>query len=701
MVIIQFVKLSFLPFALTIFIGAFLLFQVQPIISKYILPWFGGTSAVWTTAMLFFQTVLLLGYAYILFIAKLSLKKQIVLHALVVVGIVSLILSLFTFWKAPILPDISLKLNDNISPIFQVLSILSIGVGLPYFLLSTTSVLLQRWFGVIQADKSPYPLYALSNVASLLALLSYPVFIEPFFPLQRQGFGWAIGFVLYGIFLLVCCGQTWFGHTQKKDIAVQKHVVIEKKVALLWLLLSAISTLMLLAITNIQTQSIAPVPFLWILPLSLYLLSFILCFSGERWYWRNLYAYIFLVTMPLVLVFSVVQAPSVLSGIIIYSLALFSCCMICHGELYRLRPHPKRLDTFYVLIALGSVMSGIFVGIVAPLLFNGFWEIYIGFYLSFLLAVIVLTRYKNSFAYRLRHVFFTSDKELYLCMGIGYPTILIALSFVLPLVSGYSSIKHWRNFYGTVTVKEKGSGQAKVIQMQHGNIIHGTQSASGSQRFEPTAYFGKKSGVGLALSAYGAKYKNIHVGIIGLGVGTLAAYGRAGDLFRFYEINPQVVTVAHNNFTYVKDSPAKIDIVLGDGRLSLEKEVKEKSDKFDIVVLDAFSDDAIPVHLLTQEAFALYLARLTMPNGVIAVNISNNYINLRPLLVQVAKHFGLHYAVIRSKAEGNTLLAEWILLTKNKEILDAPEIIRAKEKKQYKTVSLWTDDYSNLFQLLK
>jgi hypothetical protein len=682
------VKVRYLFFALTIFLSSFLLFQVQPIIGKYILPWFGGTSAVWTTAMLFFQTVLLLGYSYTLFISKLSIKKQIILHSLIVLAIGGLLGFLFTKWQVPILPDVSFKPDDSFSPILQVLFILSISVGLPYFLLSTTSILLQKWFSIIQSEKSPYPLYALSNTASLLALLTYPVVIEPFLPLQYQGIWWAAGFLCYAAVLLLCSLQTFFSQkhiVQKKA----KTVTIPRKTIFIWLALSSISTLMLLSATAMLTQSIAPIPFLWVLPLSLYLLSFILCFSGSKWYKRNLYAYIFLVTAPFVVACTFSQVPSLVVGLILYSLMLFSCCMLCHGELYHLKPPAQRLDTFYVLIALGSVISGIFSGVIAPLLFRGFWEVYFAFYLGFFLAFILLVEYKNSMIYRRMHIYFSTKKELYWCIGIGFPLVMVAMGVALNSLSGYNAVTTWRNFYGVIAVKQKNHEEGPATLLFHGNVVHGTQYSSKSLRYGPTAYYGPESGISRVLKDMQKKQKQMTVGVVGLGVGTLAAFGRTGDTYVFYEINPQVVDVAYSHFTYLADTPAAKDVVLGDGRLSVEKDKRQ----FDVIVLDAFSDDAIPVHLLTREAFTSYLKKLNT-NGVIIVNISNNFINLKPLLQQVAKHFDLKLAVVRSHAKGIYTEAEWAVLSKNKTVLP---LAQNKEK----TVRLWTDDYSNLFQILK
>ncbi len=698
----------YISFSISIFLSSFLLFQVQPIISKYILPWFGGSSAVWITAILFFQTLLLLGYLYVFLISRLQLKKQIIIHISLLVLITFNVLSNLNSSQIPILPNIKSGLGNNFAPQFQVLWILFIGTGLTYFILSTTSILLQKWFGVTYYGKSPYIFYSLSNIASLLALISYPFLVEPFFQLKTQGLTWSIGFLIYSIFLLVCCLQTFSTTLKlKQNLSKTKNNLkvvnnISRKKLFLWILLPAISSLMLMATTNLLTQSIAPIPFLWLLPLSIYLISFIICFSGKKWYLRNLYAYISLVTGFLSLAFMFGNIPSLLTGLIFYSLILLSACMICHGELYALRPASIHLDLYYLFIALGSVISGILVGIIAPLFFKGIWETYIGFYLTFLLTVWVLIHYKDSIFYRHLHFFAYSDKEAYIFALIAYPLTLIATPLMMNLLSGSNPItqKVWRNFYGVLSVKHKNGNN--LTTLNHGNIIHGAQF-TGNLQFEPTTYYGKRSGVGLAILNHPKYRKRIHIGIIGLGTGTLAAYGKKGDSLSFYEINPQVVEIAKSQFTYLKNSPSKINIVLGDGRLSLEKEVQENKEKYDLLIVDAFSDDAIPLHLLTNEALSVYLKRLSRPDGIIAFHISNQYIDLKPVLVQLAIKYHLQHAFINSPASNINMASEWALLTYNKKILEIPAIANYKypENKKYKEISLWTDNYSNLFQVLK
>ncbi len=696
------------PFALCIFLGSFLLFQVQPIIGKYILPWFGGTSAVWTTALLFFQVVLLFGYWYVFLLSKFSLKKQILLHIILLLTITSIIGILFFVWKAPIMPEVNTKLNNTVSPIAQVLGVLFISVGLPYFLLSTTSIVLQKWFSNIRGGESPYLFYALSNAASLLAVLGYSVGVEPFLPLRLQGIWWSVGFLLYGAFLLVCSLQTFFSYTSGKIRVVAKHIVeknqphIKKQTYLLWILLPAISSLMLLAITNLLTQSIASAPFLWLLPLSLYLVSFILTFSGEKWYWRNVYAYILIIFGAFALLSPELLFASLPLKLFMYSFVLFSICMICHGEVYHLKPHPERLDRYYLFIALGSAISGMFVGIIAPLFFKGFWEVYIGFYFSFVTAFAVLIRYKNSFVYRYTKKFFTTEKEALLSTTLLYPVIILIFGLYFSSAKLYDSEKNWRSFYGILSIKTKTANNVKSASLWHGSIVHGRQIFSSRYQRIPISYYGYKSGVGLALLHYPRPQDGLRVGAVGLGIGTLAAYGQKGDYYRFYEINPQVIDIAQKDFTYLKDSPADIDISIGDARLSLEKEIKDpKQKRYDILAIDAFSDDAIPFHLLTKEAFEVYLARLK-PEGVIAFHISNKYVDLKPVLVQAAQHFGLQYEFIHAHTEGVAAETHWALLSYNKKVFNIPEIAKAREKENnYKKIALWTDDYSNLFQILK
>lgn len=690
-------------YSLSIFLSAFLLFQVQPIIGKYILPWFGGTSGVWITTLLFFQILLLLGYLYSYLLSKFSVKIQAILHVAITISITSLIFFLFFIWQSPITPDIAWKMSGSISPIVQVLGFLFISVGLPYFVLSTTSTVLQNWFGIADEKKSPYVLYALSNAGSLLGIMSYPFLVEPFLAIYTQGRWWSMGFIAYGLLLIACCFHIYFSGKHKKNGDEQKKSSpVTKRTYGIWLLLAATSTIMLMAITSLLTQSVAPIPFLWLLPLGIYLVTFILCFSDGNWYKRNTFAYLFLISGPLSLVFTQSSSPSVITGLFVYSVALLSICMLCHGELYHLKPPANKLNIFYLYVALGGALGGIFVGIIAPLFFKGSWEIYIGYYISLMIAFIVLVKYKDSTIYRKMNVFFLSSKELYLFILIGFPLIIFMTAITLTLLQGYEKVTTWRNFYGILTVSTKKTSDGELKYLMHGRIIHGMQY-SGKKSKEPISYYHPRSGVGLLMNYFPRTEKGLRVGMVGLGAGTLAAYGRKGDFYRFYDINPQVVAIAKTHFTYLRDTKATIDITLDDGRLALEKEVKRNEKKYDIVILDAFSDDAIPVHLLTKEAVTVYVNRLNA-QGVMAFHISNNYIDLKHQLHKLAQEANLYYALLTVPGSQATPRTEWVLLTRNKDFMEIPaiSIVRAKDNDTvYKDISVWTDTYSNLFQILK
>lgn len=690
-------------FGLSVFLGSFLLFLVQPVLGKYILPMFGGTSAVWTTALLFFQTMLLFGYSYVFFLSRLSLRLQILIHSLLTISILGVLCTVSSKWQAPILPDISWLLPDTYSPILQVLFILTVSIGLPYFLLSTNSVVLQKWFSQTRTKKSPYPLYALSNAASLIAVISYPLVLEPVFTVKTQGTIWTIGFTLFCLLLLLCCFILFIFRkkTVKPTVTQTKNPLfsgINKRSLLLWLLLPAISSMMLLSTTNLLTQSVAPVPFLWLLPLCIYLLSFILTFSRETWYKPNLYAYTFLLLLPLAFIFTITGLLVILAGILVFSLLLFSSSMLCHGEVYRRKPDPRQLDVFYLAITLGSALGAFLVSIVAPLIFKGLWEVYLGFYFSFLVAVLTLVIYKNSVFYRKMQLAFSSTREFFIFMVILFPVVLTGTFFIMTILGIYTPQNNTRNFYGMISVSEKDFLGQRVKCLISGTIIHGCQYVSNDYRKKPTIYYTPSSGVGLALQHYPRKEKKLTVGIIGLGIGTLAAYGKKDDTYTFYEINPQVVNTAQEQFTYLKDSQAHIEIVLGDGRLSLQRENAKRS--YDLFIIDAFSDDAIPVHLLTKEAFLLYLKNMQQ-DGVIAVNIANKYLDLKPVLIQLAEYYHLQYVFVHEDIKQDNSVSDWALLTRNQDFVNTPAITKAvMPQKKYKKVALWTDDFSNLLQIL-
>jgi len=702
-------KLISTVFSISIFIGAYLLFQIQPLISKFILPWFGGTSSVWSTAILFFQLLLFLGYLYVVLLSKIPIKIQIIIHAILLTLGVSTIAISLNHHSTPILPDPAGTSHQITSPTIQILFILTSSIGLTYFILSTTSVLLQKWYSLIIPRQTPYIFYALSNTASLLALISYPFIIEPHFGLSLQALNWSQAYIIYSIFLLISSLLVFINTAKpiniKKENTKSKEQKPTKTHLFLWILIPALTSLLLLSITNQITQSVTPVPFLWVLPLSLYLLSFILAFSGKKWHFSNIFAYIFIFTNFITLSIISSNFPTLIIGTISYSLLLFSGTMICHNLLYNLKPTTKHLDLFYLLISLGSVISAIFVIFIAQIYFKGVWELHIGIYLTFLIAIWTLTNSRNSLFSKKIFDFVSTKKEIYLLSATIYPIALITTIFTLSIISGTNilNLKIWRNFYGIAAIDEKEINNQKVKLLKHGVILHGLQILSNNRQNEPTAYFGHNTGIGLTILNNPKYKKGMDIGIIGLGVGTLAAYGNPRDNYTFYEINPAIIEIAKNEFTFLKNSKADIEIVQGDGRLSLAHEAKTNKNNYDLLIIDAFSDDSIPLHLLTKEAFEIYLNNINTLNGIIAINISNNYVDLKPPLIKMANHYKMPYVIILNKNRGFENASEWFILAMDKNTISSPEIKKAamKYKNYKKNIQLWTDNYSNLFQVLK
>ncbi len=700
-------------YSLTVFLSAFLLFLVQPLMGKYILPWFGGASAVWSGAMLFFQTLLLAGYSYSHgLVARLPLRSQGLVH----IGLLALSLIVFLLcsfaWQTPITPGAEWQPRPGDNPILRILAVLAVSVGLPYLTLTTTGPLLQAWFSRVLPGRSPYWLYALSNLGSLLALLCYPLLIEPLLTVRVQAILWSAGYLLFAL----SCGRIarqiarlpreWDERTGAR--ATNHPVALspqrtEVRTALhwpFWLALPACASLLLLATTNQMTQDIAVIPFLWVLPLALYLLSFILCFSEPSWYSRS-YVYGLLVASLLYCWVLIERARlHIVIQLAVYALLLFCACMICHGEMVRLRPAPEHLTGFYLAISLGGALGSIFVNLIAPLIFNNFWEFPLGLTLCWLLLFAVLWKERSLLRRRRRAL--PPDWAM-------AATLAAVVTVSLLYVRAYNqrALYTRRNFYGALWVVKRPveGANAWIYELGHGVVLHGAQYTSGEHRREPISYYGQESGGGLVLRYLPRDADGLRVGLIGLGVGTLAAYGQPGDTFRFYEINPDVIRLAEGEggyFSYLADSPARVEIVPGDGRLSLQRELETQgSQRYDVLVLDAFSGGAIPVHLLTRESFVLYLEHLT-PDGVLAVHISNRHLNLQPVVARLAAHFGLHTALVESSGDGQARInSTWVLATHDAAFLQQPEVARhCRPVAEDARVRLWTDDYSNLFQIL-
>jgi len=696
-------------FAISIFLSAFLLFQIQPMIGKFILPWFGGTPAVWSTVMLFFQVLLTGGYAYAYWlIGRPKNTRQTAIHITLLFLAILLMIALAFVWDSPIKPPASLKPLDVSSPILDIFKILFLSVGLPYFILASNGPLMQAWFSRIFPQHSYARLYALSNLGSLLGLLAYPTLIEPTLSLRNQGWFWSGGFVLFGLLAIWIAIQNRratphasrhpipFDQTQGRPDSTSSSGRPPSTLLLLWIVLSATASLLLLSVTNQVSQEVAVIPFLWILPLMLYLLSFILTFSGERGYNRKLYLILFAISFALILfVLTNLEVMNIYIQIFAYCLLMFSACMLCHGELYLLRPDARHLTAFYLMISVGGALGGIFTSLIAPLIFNGYWEfiVALAMVIALWLTVIRAERVANYFAWArfMVTVFF-----------------LVTISFAL-LDNYFGTLFSKRNFYGVIRVYEVIPNEAteSAYQMTHGITLHGLQFINPEMQDLPTTYFVKGSGVSLALLNHPKAGRGLKVGVLGLGVGTLAVYGQPGDEYRLYEINSIVVDLAEGQggyFLFLSNSKADITTVLGDARISLEQELAEgHPQNFDVLALDAFSSDSVPMHLLTKEAFDLYLKHLAS-DGIIAANISNRHIDLLPVFWQLAQFYDLHIVMVNHDGSPNGGRAsDWLLLTRDPALLEIPAIqAHSVDLNEYSTnIQLWTDDYSNLFQILK
>lgn len=748
-----------LLYALTIFASAFLLFLVQPLLGKYILPWFGGSPGVWTTCLLFFQTLLLGGYAYAHFLTtRLTPRRQALVHgALLLVSLCWL----------PIIPAASWKPAADAEPVTRILLLLCACVGLPYLVLSATGPLVQRWFSLRHPGVAPYRLYALSNTGSLLALLGYPFLFEPALTRVQQGYGWSVAF---GLFVLLCGACAWSVRALATEPAVAATDALEQTdtepSALdrgMWWLLPAIASALLLATTNKLCLDVAVVPFLWVLPLSLYLVSFILCFDHPRWYSRTLFAAVATAGAGVVCWMLRGRGIPITLQAAAYSLTLFAACMVCHGELHRIRPTPRHLTRFYLSIAAGGAVGSLFVAVIAPLVLSDYFELQIGLALLLYLIGVFALLYRaaelargtaagavaatllvpilqahgadslgewiQSAGERVRWFFgeywswmLPVAVILFVCLRDGWRigtgawrqrmaaaplslALLLGIIFIIQSVDDQRTVvAASRNFYGTLKVRQYHADEPawRFNLLAHGETSHGLQFTDSPRAELATSYYSPGSGVGRVIDLLPGERK---IGLVGLGVGTLAVYGRPGDQMRFYDINPAVEPVAREHFSYLARSPADVKVVLGDARLVLEEELARGGPRgFDLLVLDAFSSDAIPVHLLTREAMAVYLAHLK-PDGVIAVHISNRHLRLGPVVEGLARNYGLIAATIPDDPPDDDWWiypTTWVLLTRNFSILSNPSIALATSARAPEPqIVEWTDDHASLFRILK
>lgn len=678
-----------LLYAVTIFLSAFLLFAVQPMIGKMILPWFGGSASVWNTCLLFFQVALLAGYLYAHCVIRyLRSNRQVIVHmTLLIVSLAML----------PVIPSPAWKPERAGDPSGRILLLLAATIGLPYLLLSTTGPLLQAWYVATKRGGAPYRLYALSNVGSLLALFSFPVLIEPWFTTRVQGWGWS---GIYLAFVVLCSLVAWQSrHASFPEIeeASEETAAPGWQVYLLWIILPACASGLMVSFTNYLTQNVAPIPFLWVATLGAYLLSFIVCFEREGWYRRWLF-------FPLLAVASGGAAYSLYYdqgnlrlkyALPVFVITLFVCCMVCHGELVRIKPHPRRLTSFYLMLSLGGALGGLFVAIGAPRFFNMFVEPPLLLTCCPALAAVMLWAAPGKWR---GPWLLTTVRVLMIVLTVAVGEYLLYTKRKDDLRFKMSV----RNFYGVLRVYEVAATQEEYGERElvHGTISHGTQITDPGELRTPTSYYGPWSGFGRAVK-YVQQRGVARVGMVGLGAGVSAAYGRSGDFFEFYEINPLDYAVEMAWFTFLRDCPAEHPVVFGDARLSMEK---QSSQQLDLLGLDAFSSDSIPVHLLTREAFVLYFRHLKA-GGILAVHVSNRYLDLTPVVARNARDLGKAALLVTDEGLEEAYLtgSDWVLVTADPAVFTHPEFRRGDVQRVNPRAGLrpWTDDYSNLFQILK
>ncbi len=755
-------------YAVTIFLSAFLLFQIQPLIAKIILPWFGGSAAVWSASLLFFQLVLLAGYTYAhLSIRYLKARGQMMLHAALLLGSCLIL---------PILPNPMWRPTQAGDPTLRILLVLGVTIGLPYFLLSSTSPLLQAWYVRRSGSAIPYRLFALSNFGSLLALVSFPFLVEPMLASRMQAYTWSTAYVA---FALLCAYTAWIskdapakasslaaaaaGSTSESDVSVVSEPLPTERTAavapgfsqlLLWVSLAACASVLLIAITNHMSQNVAPIPLLWVLPLALYLLSFILCFESDRYYRRWLFIPLLFPALGgmVYMIYAAEGNFNIEWAIPGYAAGLFICCMLCHGELARRRPAPHYLTLFYLTISLGGALGGVFVALIAPRIFVTYLELELGLIACALLALIAA--WNGSVpkwgpwsvraliglsvvaiaggTFYLRAAAKAGDlSATYHNLGISLATagvlVLIAawnvsapkfgvwpLRIVMVVgigaLAGYVGQKETssakdvllrvRNFYGPLDIVQDAPTEPYAERtLMHGTINHGSQLIDPVLKYVSTSYYGKDSGVGRAIQAVQARGP-MRLGIIGLGAGVTSNYGRKGDYVRVYEINPLIQNIAQGWFTFFPHSAADKQILMGDARLTLER---QETQNFDMMTVDAFSSDAIPVHLLTREAVGIYWRHLK-PDGILALHISNRYLNLEPVCLGDAQAYGKMAMTVDDDGEEAPYMSSstWVLLTSNSAWFDAPSFKGADmhPAKSIPNFRPWTDDYSNLLQIV-
>lgn len=680
-------------YATTIFASAFLLFAVQPMAGKHLLPFFGGSSSVWATSLLFFTGTLFLGYLYVYFLTRRGIGGQAKVHVYVVAASIALIIAWFLLWGS-LYPSLEWTVGSTLSPALLALVSLAISVGVPYFLLATTGPLLQYWYGITM-EKEPYKLYAISNAGSLLALLAYPFLIEPHSRLFEQEVAWAVLFCAYAGLALMVAVKVKRAAPKVPPAAVLpgESDTLSWREKLPWILYAAFPSFVLVAVTTQLTQTIAPIPLLWVLPLSIYLVTFIVAFAG----WRLLQGIVATFVMPTLLFAAAVASwwfiDTAFSNIewkIIASLALLLFAgLVCHGELYARRPEKKHLPLFYLLLSLGGVLGTLAASIFAPIIFNDYWEIPLSIALSAILAAFFTMRGMEGRSRAVAH-------------GLSYALVGLILAISYTYASRhndeYRAVE--RNFYGTTKVEETDTYRS----LMHGGTMHGLQYFAEEFKFAPAAYYVEETGMGRAIAhaRRSDPEKKLSLAVIGLGAGMTAAYCREGDTLTYYEIDRRILRLAQSEFSYLASCP-QAEVRIGDARVLLEKEEREgKFGGYDVIAIDAFNDDTIPVHLITREAIDLYRTHLSNDGGVIAVHISNRYLDLRPPLLAIAADLGLSVIFVETVSKSEVASGSaWVLLAPSAEVFSEKEFKDAASPIPARHVRAWTDDYSDILSILQ
>jgi SAM-dependent methyltransferase len=666
-----------LPLLLTVALGSALLFAVQPLAGKWLLPWFGGAPAVWGTCLLFFQLAVLAGYGWAAWLLTRSPRVQVLGHLAVVA------LALATL---PLRPD-GAWADAHLPPAVAVLALLVGELGLPAVALATTAPLIQGWAARLAPGRDPYRLAAVSSAGSLLALLAYPLLIEPRLGRSAQAAAFTGGMILYAGLVL------WSATRLRRLPAPAEPVAMAPAPAAperwLWVVLPATATLLLASITEVLCQDVAPVPFLWVVPLALYLVSWILVYAGPWGYHRGpALALLVLGNLAVGLLQAWPQAP-LPAAISIHLAALFAACWCCHGETVRRRPPPAGLGAFHFASAIGGVAGTAVVVFIAPLVFAGRLEHRFGLILA---AVLTVYASRSGAARRISG-----------WLVLGATAVAIAAMALLPrlvLAPGERLLAMERSFFGVLSVREldTADGAHQRRELHHGITTHGRQMlAPGAQRL-PTTYYGHSSGIGLALDRLARPGRR--VGVVGLGAGTLATYARPGDHWRFYELDPRVEALARRWFGFLATAQGEVGVSIGDGRRLL---AADAGARYDLLALDAFSSDAIPVHLLTLEAFALYRDRLA-PDGVIAVHISNRHLDLRPVVRAAALRQGWPCLVIEDEPdEEDRRICEpsiWVLTGPDPTLASDRRLIGRAQAADFPPVVVpWSDERADLLSV--